>query len=73
MALTDRDIVLFARDAVFQGASSDTAKAVCARNALACYDAALSDIRSSGYRITQRVRDGVWAELQRLSTFWAAA
>lgn len=73
MSLTDRDIALFARDAVFQGASSDAAKTVCARNALACYDTALADIRSSGYRVTQRVRDGVLAELQRLHSFRMAA
>ncbi|UGB24702.1 hypothetical protein LPC10_17350 [Methylorubrum sp. B1-46] len=73
MALTDRDIVLFARDTVFEGATSDAAKNVCARNALACYEAAQQAVRESGYRVTQRVKDGIWAELQRLSSFRMAA
>lgn len=73
MSLTDRDIVLFARDAAFQGATSEAAKNVCARNAVACYEQALTDIRESGFRITQRVKDGVLNELLRLADFRAAA
>jgi hypothetical protein len=66
MALTDRDIALFARDAVFQGAKTDAAKRTCAKNALACEAQVLADIRDSGYRITARIRTAVAAELQRI-------
>jgi hypothetical protein len=76
MALTDRDIVLFARDAVESqsdvlNARTPKLKAKFLRQhrlaARSYYEQAQRDVRDSGYRITQRVRDGLWAELERIA------
>ena len=61
-----RDIYLFVRDTVFEGARSDAAKQTCAKNALACEAQVLADIQASGYRITKRIRLAVDAELRRI-------
>lgn len=77
MSLTDRDIQLFARAAVdFHSdvleAKSDARKAYCLRQhrlaAVAYYHKSQDDVRGSGYRVTKRVRDSLWAELERIAT-----
>ena len=75
MALSDRDIALFARDSV--AADSLSARdeagrhrrlAQAQRVARSFQAAAEAAVRTSGYRVTRRVRDGLWAELCRIET-----
>lgn len=75
MALSDREIYTFARINVDNGAittyaATDERKAKllkeCRQNAPAFYEQTLQDIRSSGYRVTQRVRDLVWSALIKI-------
>lgn len=80
MALTDRDIALFARDSV--AADSLAAEDEAARHrrliqaqrvARSFQAAAEAAVRASGYRLTQRVRDGLWTELCRIEASAGAA
>lgn len=76
MSLTDRDIMLFARAAVehhgdvFEARTPER-KAYCLRQhrlaARAYYEQAQQDVRGSGYRVTQRVRDRLWYELDTIA------
>jgi hypothetical protein len=73
MALPDRDIALFARDSVAEDSLGARTEADRARrlardqaNACAFYESAQRAVRTSGYRLTQRVKDGLWAELSRI-------
>lgn len=73
MPLTDRDIALFARDSVAadsRGAPDEAGRArrlhQAERVALSFYADAQAAVRGSGYRLTQRVQDGLWAELSRI-------
>lgn len=73
MALSDRDIALFARDSVAadslsarDGAGRERRLAQAQRVARSFQAAAEAAVRASGYRVTQRVRDGLWAELCRI-------
>jgi len=34
---------------------------------VAYYQKAQDDVRGSGYRVTKRVRDGIWSELDRIA------
>jgi hypothetical protein len=73
MALTDRDIALFAKAAVAydsRGCDDDKRRECILKEsqkaALAYYSRAQQDVRDSGFRVTQRVRDGLWKELQKI-------
>jgi hypothetical protein len=75
MALSDKMIALFARGAVEDDArpryeATDERKAKllseAKRAALSYYDKAQADVRHSGYRVTKRVRDILWAELKQI-------
>jgi hypothetical protein len=57
--MTKTEIELFATDAVrSQKARPGEAKS--------CYFVALQDISESGFRITKRVKDTVWAKLESM-------
>lgn len=82
MALTNRDMALFARDAVqhqsdVHNARTPELKARFLREhrlaAKSYWTAAQDSVRDSGYRVTQRVRDLLWAELERIAADEAAA
>lgn len=75
MALTEKEIAQFARFAVEQGAvtaydATPTRKAKLAKEArlaaLSYYAEAQEDIRGSGYRVTQRVKDILWKTLKEI-------
>lgn len=73
MALSDRDIALFARDSVAADSLSARDEAgrlrrlVRAQRVARSFQAAAeAAVRASGYRVTQRVRDRLWAELGRI-------
>lgn len=75
MALTDKDIVLFARSAVenhsdvFNARTPEWKERFLMQHrkaAKAYYCKAMDDVKGSGYRVTKRVRDGLWAELERI-------
>ncbi|WP_046868851.1 hypothetical protein [Microvirga massiliensis] len=73
MALTDRDIAAFAEAAVaFDSLGCDDEKRrerlleECQKAVLAYYSRAQQDVRDSGFRVTRRVRDGLWRELQKI-------
>ena len=57
--MTKTEIELFATDAV----RSQKAKLSEAKS---CYFVALQDIGDSGFRITKRVKDTVWAKLESM-------
>lgn len=57
MALTDREIRVFAEMAVKDGDK---------KAALGYYYQAQADVRASGWRVTQRVKDVLWSELQEI-------
>lgn len=75
MPLTDKDIAQFARAAVeydarpsYEATPARKAKLLteAKRAALSYYDKAQADVRDSGYRVTKRVRDCLWAELKQI-------
>ncbi len=73
MGLSDRDIALFARDAVAEdslGAPNEASRlrrlAAAQANACGYYETVQREIRRSGYRITQRVKQKIWDELTRI-------
>ena len=67
MTLTNREIALFARDAVRQEIRTERDRATVANWATCQYGPAQQDMRESGFRITKRVRDVLWSELERIS------
>ncbi len=73
--LSDRDLVLFARDSVTEDSrrARDEAGrarrlAAASRVARSFQAAAEAAVRDSGYRVTARVRNGIAAELARIES-----
>jgi hypothetical protein len=74
MSLTPRDIALFARDCVAEDSRAATDEASrlrrleqAERAARSFLAAAEASVRASGYRVTPRVREGLWSELCRIA------
>lgn len=81
MAITDKEIAKFARFAVENAAvpsydATDERKAKllaeCRLAALNFYEQAQKDIRDSGFRVTQRVKDIIWRTLTEIRDRQAA-
>ena len=75
MALSTKEIKKFASFQVTYGAhipanaTPERAASLMAesrRSALSYYAAAQQDVQDSGYRVTQRVKDIIWAELKSI-------
>lgn len=80
MSFTARDIALTAQDAVRDAYRSGPdarheafirdylgTPAHHRRSAILQFEAAQQSVRESGYRVTQRIKDGLWAELERIA------
>ena len=82
MALTAKEIQSFARVAVGHHSDIFTAKtperkAYCIRQhrlaAREYYASAQADVQASGFRVTQRVKNILWAELEKIAADEEAA